>query len=80
MLLVQCGGVKRADCSPANSSLKSPRWTRGVSTAALSNPPDSLRVTARLDHGEGLRSAPVPEVELVVGGDEEQLSRRVESQ
>lgn len=46
----------------------------------LSNPPDSLRVTARLDHGEGLRAAPVPEVELIVGGDQEELRSRVKGQ
>lgn len=45
-----------------------------------SHPPDSLRVAARLDHGEGLRSAPVPEVQLVVGGDQEELGSRVEGQ
>ena len=41
-------------------------------------PPDSLGVAGGLDHSEGLRSTPVPEVELVVGGDEEQLGGGVE--
>ena len=44
------------------------------------NPPNSLCLAARLHHGEGLRPAPVPEVELVVGGDQEELSGRVEGQ
>ena len=44
------------------------------------NPPDSLRVAARLDHGEGLRAAPVPEVQLVVGGNQQELSSRVKGQ
>lgn len=48
--------------------------------AAPSDPPNSLRVAARLDHGEGLRAAPVPEVELVIGRDEKELSSGVEGQ
>lgn len=44
------------------------------------NPPHSLRVAARFHHGEGLGAAPVPEVELIVGGDQEQLSSWVEGQ
>lgn len=47
---------------------------------SIFNPPHSLRVAAGLHHSERFRTAPVPEVQLVVGGDEEQLSGRVEGQ
>lgn len=42
--------------------------------------PHSLCVTARLDYSKGFRSTPVPEMEFVVGGDEEELSSGVEGQ
>lgn len=48
--------------------------------AAPLNPPDSLSITAGLDDSEGFRSAPVPEVEFIVGGDQKELSSRVEGQ
>lgn len=44
------------------------------------NLPDSLGITASLDDSEGLRPAPIPEVELIVGGDQKELSSRVEGQ
>lgn len=48
--------------------------------AAVFNPPDSLCVAACFDHSEGLWSAPVPEVELVVGGNQQELSSWMEGQ
>lgn len=44
------------------------------------NAPHSLCVAARLDHSEGLWSAPVPEVELIVSGDQKELRSRVKGQ
>ena len=66
----------------AHFSLSGPPQCHGelLTDTALSNPPHSLRVAARLDHGEGLRPAPVPEVELVVGGYQQELRGRVEGQ
>lgn len=46
----------------------------------LLNPPHSLRFAARFDHSKGLRAAPVPKVQLVVGGDEKELGCGVEGQ
>lgn len=46
----------------------------------LLHQPHSLRFAARFNYGKRLRPAPVPEVQLVVGGDEEELSRGVEGQ
>lgn len=42
--------------------------------------PDTLRLATGLDYGEGLWSAPVPEVQLVVGGNKQQLSCGMEGQ
>lgn len=42
--------------------------------------PDTLCLTAGLDHSKGLRSTPVPEVQLVVGGNKQQLGCGVEGQ
>lgn len=46
----------------------------------MTNPPDSFCIAARLDHSKGLWATPVPEVKLVVGGDQEELSSWVEGQ
>lgn len=41
--------------------------------------PDSLGLTSGLDHSEGLFPTPVPQMHLIVGGNEQQLSRGVKS-
>lgn len=40
-----------------------------IALVVLKTSPDSLGVTAGLDHSKGFRAAPVPEVELIVGSD-----------
>lgn len=58
-------------------------WLKSINASKPTpepNPPDSLCVAARLDHGEGLRATPVPEVQLIVGGNQEELSGRVKGQ
>lgn len=47
---------------------------------SIFDPPHSLCVAARLHDSKRFWTAPVPEVQLVVGGNEEQLSGRVEGQ
>lgn len=49
-------------------------------TTAMTNPPDSFCIAACLDHSKGFWATPVPEVKLIVGGDQEELSSRVEGQ
>lgn len=72
--------VKAAAAAAFSHHTSLPQTPFRTAQARKEDAPHSLRLAARLDHGEGLWPAPVPEVQLVVGGDEQQLGSGVEGQ